>query len=53
MSSMIGSLCTVKDKLHEPMEASATDSSLNESKGELMVVFSVLADLRLCLIFRC
>ena len=48
MSSMIGSLCTVKDKLPEPMEASATESSLNESKGELTVVsFSTLVDLRL------
>ena len=38
MSSMIGSLCTVKNKLPEPMEASATESSLNESTGELAVV---------------
>ena len=54
MNSMIGSLCTVKDKLPEPMEASATENYLKESKGELMVVsFSALADLRLCLVLRC
>ena len=54
MNSRIGSLCTVKDKLPEPMEASATESSLNESKGELTVVsFSTLVDLRLCLVLRC
>jgi hypothetical protein len=45
---MIGSLCTVKDQLPQAMEASATASSLNESKGELMLVsFSTLVDLRL------
>jgi hypothetical protein len=38
MNSMIGSLCTVKDQPPQAMEASATESSLNESKGELIVV---------------
>ena len=52
MNSIIGSLCTVKDELPEPMEASVSESSLNKSKGELRF-FSTLVDLRLYLVLRC
>ena len=38
MNSMIGFLFTVKDRLPELMEASATESGLNVSRGELMLV---------------